>query len=121
MKFKEIERKCRKNSTFGCFRACRGIRKVDEKAWQKHRQLAQLSSANPNRWRIKNNALYFSRRVARVGEVCFVSLTNPSQDAECEKMDDNQFRLNFDIHPKQQAMLMVESLSAQSNIVRLTW
>ena len=95
--------------------------KKDEKAWQKHRQLAQLSSANPNRWRIKNNALYFSRRVARVGEVCFVSLTNPSQDAECEKMDDNQFRLNFDIHPKQQAMLMVESLSAQSNIVRLTW
>ncbi len=95
--------------------------KKGEQGWQKQRQLTQLSSASPNRWRIKNNALYFSRRVARVGEVCFVSLTNPSQDASCEKMDDNQFRLNFDIHPEQQAMLMVESLSAQSNIVRLTW
>lgn len=95
--------------------------KKGEKAWQKQRQLAQLSSANPNRWRIKNNALYFSRRVARVGEVCFVPLTYSSQNAECKKMDDNQFRLNFDIHPEQQAMLMVESLSAQSNIVRLTW
>ncbi|MFY8298774.1 winged helix-turn-helix domain-containing protein [Pseudoalteromonas sp. SS15] len=95
--------------------------KKGEQGWQKQSKLAQLSSASPNRWRIKNNLLYFSRRVAREGEVCFVSLSSPFQDAVCEKMDDNQFRLNFDIHPKQQALLMVESLSAQSNIVRLTW
>lgn len=92
-----------------------------EQGWQKQRQLTQLSSASPNRWRIKNNVLYFSRRVERVGEICNLPLNAPSQGAICEKMDDNQFRLNFDIHPKLQAMLMVESLSAQSIIVRLTW
>lgn len=95
--------------------------KKGEQGWQKQSQLAQLSSANPNRWRIKNNALYFSKRIGRIGHVCHVPLVTPAPSEICEKMDDNQFRLNFDIHPKQQAMLMVESLSAQSNIVRLTW
>lgn len=94
-----------------------------EGEWVKQRQVAQLASANPHRWQLLNNTIYYSRYRGRESQLCAQRLdaSSGSELEYCRSTGSNRFRLNFDIHENHQTVLLVESLSAQSDIVRMTW
>ncbi|TDF37181.1 hypothetical protein EYS14_13565 [Alteromonadaceae bacterium M269] len=95
---------------------------VDGK-WVKQRQLITIASDNPNRWQIISDTLYFSKIQGRESQLCRYSLDPESeqQEPECASTGQNRFRLNFDVHPSQKKVLLVESLSAQSDIIKMNW
>lgn len=96
---------------------------LEDGNWVKQQALVQLESANPHRWQLRDDKIYFSRYQGRESQLCWLSIAMDSsgQAAQCRSTGPNRFRLNFDIHPINKTILMVESLSAQSDIARMTW
>ena len=91
--------------------------------WKKMKVLAEVASPNPQRWQVINNRLYFSRGGEWESYLCMVplSIDDAKHSETCRSLGKNRFRLNFDVHPIQDKVLLVESLSAQSDIIKLSW
>ena len=91
--------------------------------WQKVNALGKVHSANVHRWDYLGDVFYYTKLEQRVGLLCQRTLkAQTSFGAEqCTAIGKNMFRLNFDIQPNDSTLVMVESLSAQSDIIRLTW
>lgn len=91
-------------------------------------KLARLDAINSHRWVLTNDGLYFSVRKGReaiLNAVFFDSLSLngdfTEKVLEQSSLGHNRFRLNFDLHPAKQKILLVESLSAESDLVKVTW
>lgn len=91
--------------------------------WQKVNVLGKVHSANVHRWDYLDDVLYFTKLEQRVGLLCQRTIKTQTTEIEeqCSAIGKNMFRLNFDIQPNDSTLVMVESLSAQSDIIRLTW
>ena len=56
--------------------------------------------------------------------LCKLSLETMNEEdpqEQCWSVDDNRFRLHFDISSTEKKVMLVESLSAQSDIIKLSW
>ena len=81
------------------------------------KKLAKIASAQPNRWLIRGNHLYFTSRQDEFAVLKRININNgQSQQRTLAK---NRFRLNFDIDSTSQKILSVESLVAQSDLVKV--
>ena len=91
--------------------------------WERQYPITQVASHNPHRWQVINDTLYFSRILGREAQLCKLPINTvaSTQAPECVSTGQNRFRLNFDIHPSHKKILLVESLGAQSDIIRMTW
>lgn len=91
--------------------------------WQVERKIGQIPSASPNRWVVSNNRLYYTKHVMPEAFLCRTLLHHQEQENSdgCWSIGDNRFRLHFDLNTNKQTVLLVESLSAQSDIVKLAW
>lgn len=91
--------------------------------WQKQRQLTQIGSSNPHHWQVVSDTLYFSRIQGRETQLCRLLLETKDMavNPQCASTGHNRFRLSFDVHPSEQKILLVESLGAQSDIIKMTW
>lgn len=91
--------------------------------WQKQYPLTKIDSHNLHDWQAINGTLYFSRMRGSEAQICMFSLepSSPQQEPKCASTGHNRFRLSFDIHPTQNKVLLVESLGAQSNIIKMSW
>ena len=92
-------------------------------SWRKQLKLTSVSADNQHRWAVRKGFLYFTRAVGRQAQLCRYPMAADKKvnEAECHSIGENQFRLSFDIHQSKDKLMLVESLSAESNIVRLTW
>ncbi|WP_159436023.1 winged helix-turn-helix domain-containing protein [Microbulbifer donghaiensis] len=82
------------------------------------RKIAQLPSAIPNRWLVKDNWLYYTEHVDNNAYIQRINLE--TGEANRTQLAKNRFRLNFDLHPESARMLTVKSLLAESDLVRLS-
>ncbi|WP_371376326.1 winged helix-turn-helix domain-containing protein [Thalassotalea aquiviva] len=91
--------------------------------WQQVDSLGKVTSASPNRWRLTNEAFYYTKYQIPEAFLCKIDLAQKiSTHREiCWSIGDNRFRLNFDINVDTNKVMLVESLSAESDIVQLTW
>lgn len=89
--------------------------------WQVVKAIGKVASGNPHRLHLTEDMLYFTRHELPAAYLCAISLQNESNAPECWEIGDNRFRLNFDIDRKHERILLVESLSAESNIIRFEW
>jgi hypothetical protein len=91
--------------------------------WQKQYPLTKIDSHNLHNWQAINGTLYFSKMRGNEAQICMYSLepSSPWQEPKCASTGHNRFRLSFDIHPSQNKVLLVESLGAQSNIIKMSW
>ncbi|WP_371187178.1 winged helix-turn-helix domain-containing protein [Thalassotalea maritima] len=95
---------------------------------QENVKLAQFESDNSHRWAINNHGLYFTSRLGRQAILKFLpfdeinyDLTEDFQNISSSTIGNNRFRLSFDLHPTKNKMLLVESLSAESDLVKVKW
>lgn len=91
-------------------------------------ELAKLDSANSHRWAVTYQGLYFTTREGResfLNARYFADLSeNNNQEPTTIKRSSigtNSFRLGFDLHPSDSKILLVESLSAESDLVKINW
>ncbi|KPV95227.1 Transcriptional activator CadC [Pseudoalteromonas sp. P1-9] len=91
--------------------------------WQKVSAFGQVHSANVHRWEYLGDVFYYTKLEQRVGLLCQRTIKPQTSvgEEQCTAIGKNMFRLNFDIQPNDSTVVMVESLSAQSDIIRLTW
>ncbi|WNC73677.1 transcriptional regulator [Thalassotalea psychrophila] len=97
---------------------------IDNKKVIKKLNLAKVESANLHRWAIDKTGLYFTSRQGRESFLINVNFnTNPEKNKGMTKVSigNNKFRVGFDLHPNKSKLLLVESLSAQSDFVKVTW
>lgn len=80
--------------------------------------LTQLGDANINYWRVKEPFVYVMKRNGNTG-VDMLRINANSGETEIQTIAKHRFRLNFDIHPTQPKMMVVRSLLADSNIVKV--
>lgn len=80
--------------------------------------LGKVGLANPNLWRISNGYLYFTHRTGATAFMTRVDIDTGMQ--EVKQLAKNRFRLNFDIHPNTDKILVVKSLLAESNLVKVS-
>ncbi|OUS23461.1 hypothetical protein A9Q98_15400 [Thalassotalea sp. 42_200_T64] len=90
--------------------------------------MAKLGSANPHRWAVTDKGLYFT---TREGREAFLNVRYFSQLSQHNKqgatavkrssIGSNSFRLGFDLHPNENKILLVEPLSAESDLVKVSW
>ncbi|NMP15892.1 winged helix-turn-helix domain-containing protein [Thalassotalea sp. Y01] len=95
----------------------------ENEQWQPMQSLGKVASASPNRWRLTDDAFYYTKYQIPEAFLCKIALVQePSEKKEsCWSIGDNRFRLNFDINTDSNKVMLVESLSAESDIVQLTW
>ncbi len=79
----------------------------------------KIPSANPNRWQLAGNAVYYVRRQHRTAVAGRIDII--SGEIEEKALENNRFRLNFDISQDEKKWLEVKSLVAQSNVIRASW
>lgn len=91
-------------------------------------KLTKIEAANLHRWSVDKSGFYFTSRQGResfLNRVSFESLsalkTGVNHDLLSISIGNNKFRLGFDLHPNKNKLLLVESLSAQSDFVKVTW
>jgi DNA-binding winged helix-turn-helix (wHTH) protein/Tol biopolymer transport system component len=97
------------------------IYKNTDENWQKSYDITQLQSANPNRWKLINEYLYFTKYENYDALLCRVNWRMSETTPDCQSIGKNRFRLHFDIDALNNRVLMVESLSAQSDIIKMAW
>lgn len=92
------------------------------------KKLETIESANLHRWALNDLGLYFTSREDRESFLNRVSFDYLSELKEGTQNDllsvsigNNKFRLGFDLHPHKNKLLLVESLSAQSDFVKVRW
>jgi len=92
------------------------------------KKLGKIESANLHRWAINDSGLYFTSRKGResfLNRVPFEYLSELKEETQNDlfnvSIGNNKFRLGFDLHPHKSKLLLVESLSAQSDFVKVTW
>jgi len=79
--------------------------------------LGQLPSSQPNRLKVVGKHLYFTGREENVNILYRVSLD--SAIVTKFELAKNRFKANFDISANQEKLAVVESLLAQSNIIKI--
>lgn len=92
--------------------------------WQQESNIGKVTSASPNRWYLTNDALYHTKYQIPEAFLCKLSLKPMNEEhpqEQCWSVGDNRFRLHFDISPIEKKVMLVESLSAQSDIIQLSW
>lgn len=87
------------------------------------RTLTQLTSPSLHNFKAINDTLYFSKNQGREAQLCMLALSSLGEETkpECASTGQNRFRLSFDVHPSHEKVLLVESLGAQSNIIKMQW
>lgn len=91
--------------------------------WQTIQTLGKISGFSPNRWQVTQDALYFAKHELPESFLCRKALLSETNDTaeQCWSTGDNRFQLNFHINPSQQNIILVESLSAESDIIKMQW
>ncbi|GEA13413.1 winged helix-turn-helix domain-containing protein [Alteromonas sp. KUL49] len=91
--------------------------------WVRGQTMGQVAAASPNRWKIANNIFYYTKHVMPEAFMCAIPLGKVQAATEevCWSIGDNRFRLHFDIDFHRQKVMLVESLSAESDVIKLTW
>ncbi|MGB3726838.1 MAG: winged helix-turn-helix domain-containing protein [Glaciecola sp.] len=89
--------------------------------WLEKHKIVSLQSANVNRWKIVDEYLYFTRYENYEAQLCRASWKNAQEELTCVSIGKNRFRLHFDVDSSKQRILLVESLSAESNIIKMVW
>ncbi len=91
-------------------------------------KLAKLDATSSHRWSVSDKGLYFTSRTGReafLHQISFDNLNSNnfkySENVKSTSIGHNRFRLSFDLHPFENKILLVESLSAQSDLVKVTW
>ncbi|KGJ98095.1 winged helix-turn-helix domain-containing protein [Thalassotalea sp. ND16A] len=91
-------------------------------------RLAKLGAANSHRWAVTDKGLYFSTREGREAFLharYFAELSQHNRQGSVASkrasIGTNSFRLGFDLHPNESKVLLVESLSAESDLVKIRW
>ena len=94
-----------------------------QKNWQQVEVLGAVTSANPNRWKLTQDIFYYTKHQLPEAFLCKISLqrSDSAQQETCWSIGNNRFRLNFDINNQSQKAILVESLSAESDIIKLEW
>ncbi|MCA0900256.1 MULTISPECIES: winged helix-turn-helix domain-containing protein [Microbulbifer] len=80
-------------------------------------QLVQLPDVSPNRWRTHNDWLYYTDRTGTDSEIHRVHLESGLR--EQRTLARNRFRLNFDLDSNARKIVVVKSLLAESDLVRV--
>lgn len=82
------------------------------------RQLTRLKHSSINLWRLHENTIYIMQRAGNTAaELIRLNLDSGILDSQI--IAPHRFRLNFDLHPNGETLLIVKSLIAQSNIVKV--
>ncbi|AMJ94491.1 hypothetical protein AVL56_09395 [Alteromonas stellipolaris] len=92
--------------------------------WQRQAEIGRVTSASPNRWHLTSDALYYTKYQIPEAFLCKLSLEQMKaehQPEQCWSVGNNRFRLHFDISSIEEKVMLVESLSAQSDIIQLSW
>lgn len=92
--------------------------------WQQQAKIGRVTSASPNRWHLTSDALYHTKYQIPEAFLCKLSLVQmkaENQQEQCWSVGNNRFRLQFDISPIEEKVMLVKSLSAQSDIIQLSW
>lgn len=94
-----------------------------EGQWQQIRTLGQVTSANPNRWKVTPTGIFHTKYQMPEAFLCHISLTEMSGTPaeQCWSIGDNRFRLHFDIDAALKKVMLVESLSAESDVIKMQW
>ncbi|WP_428819721.1 winged helix-turn-helix domain-containing protein [Microbulbifer sp. MCCC 1A16149] len=80
--------------------------------------MAELPSASPNRWQIRDDWMYFTAHEGNMAVMRRINLTTGiDQQVPLAK---NRFRLNFDLSKNSERVLFVRSLLAESNLVKVS-
>lgn len=79
--------------------------------------LLTLRSSSPNRFKMMNDWLYFIERIGNTAYLSRLSMT--TFEIEQSELAKNRLRLNFDISADGARVLGVNSVSAQSNLVKV--
>lgn len=85
---------------------------------QKVSVIAQLEDPDIDTWRVVEPYAYFMRRKGN-SEVEMVRVDIRNGEKKSKLIARHRFRLNFDVHPSRQKILVVRSLLADSNIVKV--
>jgi DNA-binding winged helix-turn-helix (wHTH) protein len=91
--------------------------------WLTQRNWGRVPSASPNRWLVSKGDIYYTKHAMPEAFLCKKSQALDTLESEdsCWSIGDNRFRLQFDLHSQQQNLVLVESLGAQSDIIKLQW
>jgi len=91
-------------------------------------KLTKIEAANLHRWSVDQSGFYFTSRQGResfLNRVPFEYLSEFKEGTQNDLLSisigNNKFRLGFDLHPHKNKLLLVESLSAQSDFIKVTW
>ncbi|KGK00523.1 winged helix-turn-helix domain-containing protein [Thalassotalea sp. ND16A] len=90
----------------------------NDKEFEATKLLGKVGSASPNLWQIANGYLYFNRRTDVTTVMTRINIDTGKQ--EVKQLAKNRFRLNFAIHPRVDKILVVKSLLAESNLVKIS-
>lgn len=83
------------------------------------RKFTRLKHSAINQWRLFGNNIYIMQRSGNTAaELVRLDVDSGMQDKRI--IAPHRFRLNFDLHPTGKTLLIVKSLIAQSNIVKVT-
>ncbi|WGL15230.1 winged helix-turn-helix domain-containing protein [Microbulbifer bruguierae] len=96
---------------------------ADNRAWLMEKDhnphfIAELPSASPNRWKVRDDWLYFTAHEGDMALMHRASLSNGK--SERVALAKNRFRLNFDLSEHSERALFVKSLLAESNLVKVS-
>lgn len=82
------------------------------------RELGKVASAQPNRWQVRGDWLYYTEHR---GNDAFVVRIRLDDGRRMERLlAHNRFRLHFDLHPRADRMIGVRSMLAESDLVKLS-
>ena len=104
------------------------LEETEENKVIKKDKLTKIEAANLHRWSVDKSGLYFTSRQGResyLNRVSFEPISKLKSGANNDLLSisigKNKFRLGFDLHPNKNKLLLVESLSAQSDFVKVKW
>lgn len=83
------------------------------------RLLTQIPHPSPNRWKVNNQALYYTEREENLTYLYRTDLI--SGETERKLLAKNRFRIQFDLSPDGHSLLGVRSVLAQSNSVKMMY
>ncbi|WP_175453117.1 winged helix-turn-helix domain-containing protein [Microbulbifer yueqingensis] len=79
--------------------------------------LGSVASASTNRWQVKGNWLYFSEHRGNDAFIVRISLNDRTREERL--LAHNRFRLHFHLHPREDRLIGVKSMLAESDLVRV--
>ncbi len=81
------------------------------------RYLTQMAHPSPNRWKVNNNALYYTTRKENLAYLHKIDLV--SGNAESKLLAKNRYQIQFDLSKDGLSLIGVRSILAQSDTVKM--